>query len=180
MRSACLIRPKAIWTIVTHTARADKWRLFAHKAGEHASQDVLSFQAKGEACGMGEFDIPENQNLYLHARYFFLLMHVLGEYEKGNTIASIAKDTGSNWTRIQRWIEKALTIRNWISREYQQAPPCLSSKEKWNGCTGISILGSPASKTSQGPTRAGTRYLTIYRLKCLPYAWRIPDGPQPG
>ncbi len=68
---ACLIRPKAIWTIVTHIAKADKWGLFAHKAGEHASQDVLSFQGKGEACRMGEFDIPENQSLYLHARYFF-------------------------------------------------------------------------------------------------------------
>jgi len=60
-----------------------------------------------------------------------MLMYVLDLYEQGNSIASIARDIGSNWPRIQRWIKKAKEIRDWLSKEYEKAPPCLSSKMNW-------------------------------------------------
>jgi hypothetical protein len=54
-----------------------------------------------------------------------MLIYVLKLYEQGNTIAGIARYTGNDWQRIQRWIAKALPIREWLRQEYDNVFPCL-------------------------------------------------------
>ncbi len=94
--------------------------------------NIQRYRCDHDVCPRKTFSILPHAFLRINRASLCMLMHVLREYEQGNTIASIARDTGSNWTRIQRWIAKALTIRNWISREYKQAPPCMSSKKEWS------------------------------------------------
>jgi len=60
-----------------------------------------------------------------------MLMYILKKYEQGNSIAGIARHTGSNWTRIQRLIAKAMSIRDWIKQEYGSTSACLSASRQW-------------------------------------------------
>ncbi len=93
--------------------------------------NVQRYRCDNDACPQKTFSILPHAFLRITRASLCMFMHVLKMYEQGNTIASIAKDTGSNWPRIQRWIAKAMKIRDWVSKEYGKAPPCLSSKKKW-------------------------------------------------
>ncbi|MCP4021503.1 MAG: hypothetical protein GY729_06660 [Desulfobacteraceae bacterium] len=64
-----------------------------------------------------------------------MLVYVLKMYEQGDTIAGIARHTGCNWPRMQRWIAKALSIREWLECEYSSASPCLSQAVGWSSFT---------------------------------------------
>ena len=69
------------------------------------------------------FSILPHAFLRIHRASLCMFMYVLARYEHGDSIASIARDTGSNWPRIQRWIKKAREIRDWLGKEYKKAPP---------------------------------------------------------
>ncbi|WP_299979808.1 hypothetical protein [Desulfobacula sp.] len=56
-------------------------------------------------------------------------------YEQGKKIADIARHTSSNWPRMQRWIAKALSIREWLKQEYGNGSPCLSQYRQWTSFT---------------------------------------------
>jgi hypothetical protein len=65
-----------------------------------------------------------------------MLTYILKMYEQGSNIADIARHTGSNWPRMQRWIKKALSIRDWFIQEYDiRSSPCLSPGKFWTSFT---------------------------------------------
>ena len=93
--------------------------------------NIQRYRCDNDVCPQKTFSILPHAFLRIARASLCMFMHVLKMHEQGNTIASIARDTDSNWSRIQRWLAKAIEIRDWISKEYGKAPPCLSSKKKW-------------------------------------------------
>jgi hypothetical protein len=60
-----------------------------------------------------------------------MLMYILMMHEQGHCIAEIAKKTGNTWSRIQRWISKAISIRHWFEKEYGMSCPCFTRIGDW-------------------------------------------------
>lgn len=84
---------------------------------------IQRYRCDNDLCPHKTFSILPHAFLRINRASLCMLMHVLELYEQGNKIASIARDTGSNWSRTQRWIKKAREIKDWLSKEYKKAPP---------------------------------------------------------
>jgi len=84
---------------------------------------IQRYRCDNDLCPHTTFSILPHAFLRIHRASLCMFMYVLARYEHGDSIASIARDTGSNWPRIQRWIKKAREIRDWLGKEYKKAPP---------------------------------------------------------
>ena len=93
--------------------------------------NIQRYRCDNDQCPQKTFSILPHAFLRITRASLCMLLHVLKMYEQGNSIASIAKHTGSNWPRIQRWIAKAIAIRDWIRVERNGILPCLSSQNLW-------------------------------------------------
>jgi transposase-like protein len=93
--------------------------------------NIQRYRCDNDACSQKTFSILPHAFLRITRASLCMFMHVLKLYEQGNIIASIARNTGNNWPRIQRWIAKAIKIRDWVGKEYGEMAPCLTSKRKW-------------------------------------------------
>ncbi|MDA3897579.1 MAG: hypothetical protein PF482_15705 [Desulfobacteraceae bacterium] len=92
---------------------------------------IQRYRCDNDQCPKKTFSILMHAFLRIARASLCMFMYVLQMYEQGNSIASIARHTGSNWPRMQRWVAKAKAIRDWITVELNGISPCLSPKKNW-------------------------------------------------
>ncbi|WP_304511927.1 hypothetical protein [Desulfobacula sp.] len=113
-----------------------KWGFYSRYLFNDELINIQRFRCDNDLCPRKTFSIFPHALLPIIRASLCMLMYVLTMYEQGETIAKIARHTGSNWPRMQRWIKKALSIRNWFRQEYDIRPsPCLSSGKFWASFT---------------------------------------------
>ena len=96
---------------------------------------IQRYRCDNDLCPRKTFSILPHAFLPVIRASLCMLFYILKRYEKGDTIAGIARHTGSNWPRMQRWIIKALSIRDWIQKECDNIFPCLSKNRGWASFT---------------------------------------------
>jgi len=92
---------------------------------------IQRYRCDNDKCPKKTFSILPHAFLRIARASLCMFIYVLQMYEQGSNIASIARSTGSNWPRMQRWVAKAKAIQDWISVELNGISPCLSPKKYW-------------------------------------------------
>ncbi len=108
-----------------------KWGFYSRYLFNDESVNIQRYRCDNDLCPCKTFSILPHAFLPIIRASLCMLIYVLKMYEQGNTIAGIARHTGSNWPRMQRWISKALSIREWLKREYGNLFVCLSQGKLW-------------------------------------------------
>lgn len=109
-----------------------KWGFYRRYLFDGELINIQRFRCDNDQCPCKTFSMLPHALLPILRISLCMLMYVLKMYEQGNSIADIARHTGSNWQRIQQWIKKALIIRDWFRQEHgNRMPPCLSSGRSW-------------------------------------------------
>ena len=109
-----------------------KWGFYSRYLFNDELINIQRFRCDNDLCPFKTFSILPHALLPIIRASLRMLMYVLTMYEQGKTIAKIARQTGSNWQRIQRWIKKALAIRDWFRQGNDIHPfPCLSPDRVW-------------------------------------------------
>jgi transposase-like protein len=93
---------------------------------------IQRYRCDNDQCPQKTFSILPHAFLRIARIPLCLFMLVLRLDEQGYSIAAIARYTGSNWPRIQRWIAKAEKIKKWIDTEQKHSHPCLLPKDQWS------------------------------------------------
>ena len=96
---------------------------------------IQRYRCNNDLCPCKTFSILPHAFLPIIRASLCMLIHILKKYEQGATIAAIARYTDSNWPRMRRWIIKALSIRDWLRQEYDNALPCQSQNRSWTSFT---------------------------------------------
>ena len=112
-----------------------KWGFYRRYLFDDKLMRIQRYRCDNDLCPQKTFSILPRAFLPVIRTSLCMLMHILKMYEQGWTIACIARYTGSNWPRIQRWIIKALSIRDWIQQEYDNILPCLWENRCWPSFT---------------------------------------------
>jgi transposase-like protein len=108
-----------------------KWGFYRRYLFNDELINIQRFRCDNDLCPRKTFSILPHALLPIIRASLCMLMHVFKMYEQGKTIANIARHTGSNWPRMQRWIAKTFAIRDWFRQEYGNASPCLSPDRRW-------------------------------------------------
>ncbi len=108
-----------------------KWGSYARYLFDDEMTTIQRYRCNNDLCSRKTFSILPHAFLRIVRASLCMLMYVLNMHESGHSTAGIARHTGSTWPRIQRWIIKAASIRNWISQEYFDGAPCLSADRQW-------------------------------------------------
>jgi len=108
-----------------------KWGFYSRYLFDDELINIQRFRCDNDLCPRKTFSILPHALLPIMRASLCMLMYILKMYEQGNSIAGIARYTGSNWTRIQRLIAKAMSIRDWIKQEYDSTCACLSASRQW-------------------------------------------------
>ena len=108
-----------------------KWGFYSRYLFDDELINIQRFRCDNDLCPRKTFSILPHALLPIMRASLCMLMYILKMYEQGNSIAGIARHTGSNWTRIQRLIAKAMSIRDWIKQEYDRTCACLSASRQW-------------------------------------------------
>jgi len=108
-----------------------KWGFYSRYLFDDKLIYIKRFRCNNDLCPRKTFSILPHALLPIMRASLCMLMYILKMYERGNSIAGIARHTGSNWPRIQRLIAKAMSIRDWIRQEYDSVSPCLSANRQW-------------------------------------------------
>lgn len=109
-----------------------KWGFYSRYLFNDELINIQRYQCNNDLCPCKTFSILPHAFLPIIRASLCMLMYVLKMYEQGNTIAGIARHTDNNWQRIQRWINKALSIREWVQRDLTNMSPCLSANRQWS------------------------------------------------
>jgi transposase-like protein len=109
-----------------------KWGVYSRYLFNDELINIQRYRCNNDLCPCKTFSILPHAFLPVIRISLCMLMYVLKMYEQGDTIADIARHTGNNWQRIQRWISKALSIREWLRREFADLSPCLSANKQWS------------------------------------------------
>lgn len=112
-----------------------KWGFYSRYLFNDELINIQRFRCDNDLCPCKTFSILPHAFLPIIRASLYMLMYILKMYEQGETIAKIARHTGSNWPRIQRWITKAIYIRRWLAQEYGNAFPFLSQGKLWTSFT---------------------------------------------
>jgi len=113
-----------------------KWGFYTRYLFNDELIKIQRFRCDNDLCPQKTFSILPHALLPMIRVSLCMLKYVLTKYGQGETIAKIARHTGSNWQRIQRWIKKALSIRDWFRQEYGiRSSPCLSPGKFWTSFT---------------------------------------------
>jgi len=112
-----------------------KWGSYSRYLFNNELINIQRYRCDNDLCPRKTFSILPHAFLPIIRVSLCMLMHILEMYEEGETIASIARYTDSNWPRMQRLIFKALSIRKWIQKEYNNVFPCLSQNRRWTSFT---------------------------------------------
>jgi transposase-like protein len=110
-----------------------KWGFYHRYLFDDSLITIQRYRCDNDLCPRKTFSVLPHPFLRIVRASLCMLMYILSLHEHGHCIVGIARQTGNTWTRIQRWIHKAVSIRDWISQEYFDAAPCLSSDSKWTG-----------------------------------------------
>jgi transposase-like protein len=109
-----------------------KWGFYNRYLFNDELIKIQRYRCDNDLCPQKTFSILPHALLPIARASLCMLMYVLSMYERGQSIADIAKHTGSNWSGIQRWIKKATLIRNWLRQEYCDTWPCFSPDTRWS------------------------------------------------
>lgn len=112
-----------------------KWGFYHRYLFNDELINIQRYRCNNDLCPCKTFSILPHAFLPVIRASLCMLIYILKMYEQGWTIASIARHTGSNWPRMQRWVTKALSIRDWLRQEYGNAFPCLMQNRKWTSFT---------------------------------------------
>ncbi len=108
-----------------------KWGFYSRYLFNDELMNIQRYRCDNDLCPCVTFSILPHAFLPIIRTSLCMLMQVLKMYEQSRTIADIARYTGSNWPRMQRWISKALSIRKWLNQEYANTSPCLLKDKRW-------------------------------------------------
>lgn len=103
-----------------------KWGYYSRYLFNEELITIQRYQCDNDQCPRKTFSILPHAFLHITRASLCMLM-----YEQGCCIAQIANETGSTWSGIQRWICKALSIRDWLKKEYGQTDPCCYRINNW-------------------------------------------------
>lgn len=113
-----------------------KWGFYCRYLYDDELMKIQRYRCDNDQCPCKTFSILPHAFLPIVRASLSMLTYILKMYEQGNSIASIARHTGSNWPRMQRWIVKAISIREWLKHEYGSASSlCLSQSMQWSSFT---------------------------------------------
>jgi len=112
-----------------------KWGFYNRYLFNDELINIQRYRCDNDLCPCKTFSILPHAFLPIIRASLCMLIHILKMYEQGKSIADLARHTGSNWPRMQRWIAKAISIREWLQREYGNAFPCLSQNQRWSTFT---------------------------------------------
>ena len=112
-----------------------KWGFYTRYLFNDEITSIQRYRCDNDLCPRKTFSVPPHAFLPIIRASLCMLMHILKMHEQGSTIAGIARHTDSNWPRMQRWIAKALVIREWFEREYSNASPCFFQEKGWTSFT---------------------------------------------
>ena len=112
-----------------------KWGFYTRYLFDDELINIQRYRCDNDLCPQKTFSILPHSFLPLVRASLCMLMYVLKLYEENHTIAYIAQHTGNNWTRTQRWIVKAFSIRDWLNKEYRNNSPCLAKGKRWSSFT---------------------------------------------
>lgn len=112
-----------------------KWGFYSRYLFNDELVNIQRYRCNNDLCPCKTFSIPPHAFLPIIRTSLCMLMYVLKMHEQGNTIADIVRHTGNNWQRIQRWISKAVSIREWLQNEYGGLSPCLLKDWPWSTFT---------------------------------------------
>ena len=108
-----------------------KWGFYSRYSFDEKLINIQRYRCDNDLCPQKTFSILPHAFLPIIRISLCMLTYILKMHEQGNTFADIARHTGSNWPRIQRWVRKALSIRNWLQKEYNNPSPCLLKTRQW-------------------------------------------------
>lgn len=109
-----------------------KWGCYPRYLFDDEIIQIQRYRCDNDLCPQKTFSVLPHAFLPVARISLCMLMHVLKMYERGKSIADIAGHTGNTWPRIKRWIEKAISIRDWFRQGYGHAPPCRFKIERWS------------------------------------------------
>lgn len=112
-----------------------KWGFYRRYLFNDEQVNIQRYRCDNDLCPRKTFSILPHAFLPITRVSLCMLIYILKMYEQGDTIARIARHTCSNWPRMQRWIAKALSVREWLWQEYDNVVPCLSPSRKWTSFT---------------------------------------------
>lgn len=108
-----------------------KWGYYSRYLFDDELKDIQRYRCDNDRCPRKTFSILPHAFLPVIRVSLCMLMYVLAKYEQGFCIARIARETGNSWSRVQRWIRKAISIREWLKKEYGQTIPCCYHAADW-------------------------------------------------
>jgi len=108
-----------------------KWGFYSRYLFNDELIKIHRYRCDNDLCPQKTFSILPHAFLPIARASLCMLLYVLSLYERGQSIADIAKHTGSKWPRIQRWVRKAILIRDWLRQEYSETLPCFSPSTQW-------------------------------------------------
>lgn len=112
-----------------------KWGSYHRYSFDNRLINIQRYRCDNDACPCNTFSILPHAFLPIIRASLCMLTYILNMYEQGNTIADIARHTSSTWPRVQRWITKAMAIREWFQKEYNNPSPCLLKIRQWPSFT---------------------------------------------
>lgn len=112
-----------------------KWGFYSRYSFDDSLINIQRYRCNNDLCPCKTFSILPHAFLPLIRASLCMLTYILKMYEQGDTIAGIARHTGNTWQRIQRWINQAIAIREWLQKEYVGRSPCLLNDRPWSTFT---------------------------------------------
>lgn len=122
----------------SHCGNRDCYRKWGHYRRYLFNDELVNIQryrCDNDLCPRMTFSILPHAFLPVERASVCMLMYVLTMYEQGSSIAQIARNTANTWSRIQRWLSKALSLRDWLKKEYGQACSCFYQATNWFSLT---------------------------------------------
>lgn len=112
-----------------------KWGFYNRYLFNDELINIQRYRCDNDLCPCKTFSILPHAFLPVFRASLCMLIHLLKMYEQGKSIADLARYTGSNWPRMQRWIAKAIFIREWVQKEYSGVSPGLLNNQRWASFT---------------------------------------------
>jgi len=112
-----------------------RWGFYSRYLFNGELINIQRYRCDNDQCSHKTFSILPHAFLPIVRTSLCMLMYILKMYQHGCCIADIARNTGSSWPKIQRWIIRALSIREWFKKEYRKDSPCLLPVSRWSSFT---------------------------------------------